>query len=279
MKKIKKGITQLFRIITSTLDSSYSFQEKLSLLRVQIWCLIRLFIKPKREIVNVRLLGFKIHSFGYFNLLYQINEIFVKREYEISTRNPSPMIIDCGANIGMSILYFKKIFPDCRILAFEPNPNVFEILKLNVKQNGLQNIELVNLCLSDKEEEIDFFINGKLGTMEGSALRSRGGNQRLKVKAIPLSGYLTKKADLIKMDIEGAETVVIKDLIETQKLDMADTYLIEYHHNILGHKSKLGDFIQSFEDRGFSVNIRGGFYNQGDFQDVFLRVFKTESSD
>ena len=40
--------------------------------------------------------------------------------------------IDCGANIGISILFFKKQYPDCTIMAFEPNPHAFPLLEKNV---------------------------------------------------------------------------------------------------------------------------------------------------
>jgi FkbM family methyltransferase len=43
-----------------------------------------------------------------------------------------PVIIDCGGNIGLSVLYFKYLFPNSVITVFEPSPPVFEILKENI---------------------------------------------------------------------------------------------------------------------------------------------------
>ena len=279
MRKIKRAVFQFFKIFNLTLGSKFTITEKLSLLVAQLQCYLGVKIKLKKKVITINLMGFRISSFGYFNLLYQIREIFLLGEYEISTTKAAPIIIDCGANIGLSILYFKRKHPQCRIIAFEPNPDVFEILKLNISQNQLEGVQLFNYCLSEKEGEIEFFINGENATMEGSILANRGGSQKLNVKAVKLSSYITEQIDFIKMDIEGAETLVIEDLVGNGKLSSTKNYLIEYHHNIPSQKSALGRFIHVFEENGFGINVRTNFYNQGEFQDVFLRIFKIKEQD
>lgn len=59
---------------------------------------------------------------------YFINEIFTSNEYYFKPSCKQAFIIDCGAHIGMSVLYFKKMFPDSKIMAFEANPHNFELL-------------------------------------------------------------------------------------------------------------------------------------------------------
>lgn len=274
MKKIKNAITQFLEIITLTFGSQFTITERLSLLKTLISCYIGVKLKIKKEVITVNVIGLRISSFGYFNLLYQLKEIFLLGEYQISTTKKSPVIIDCGANIGLSILYFKKKYPTSKIIAFEPNPKVFSVLRLNMEQNHIQGVELYNYCLSDSEGEIEFYINENLGTMEGSVLEQRGGNKKLKVKAVRLSSYIDEEVDLVKMDIEGGEINVLDDLKRNEKLNSVNTYLIEYHHNIPGQLSGLGRFIHDFEENSFGISLRGGFRNQGDYQDVFLRIFK-----
>jgi FkbM family methyltransferase len=278
MKKIKNAITQFIEIFSLTFRSQFTTSEKLSLLRALIWCYFGVKLKIKKKVITLKLIGMQISSYGYFNLLHQLKEIFLLSEYQISTTNKSPVIIDCGANIGLSILYFKKKCPNSKIFAFEPNPNVFNLLKLNIEQNHLQGVELYNYCLSDSEGEIEFYVNENLGTMEGSVLEERGGANKLKVKAVRLSSYIKEEVDLVKMDIEGAEINVLDDLKRNGKLNSVNTYLIEFHHNIPGQLSGLGRFIQDFEENNFGVSLRSGFHNQGEFQDVFLRIFKKRNS-
>ncbi len=47
-------------------------------------------------------------------------EIFVELQYYFRARRPDPVIVDGGSNIGMSVLFFKALYPDARVLAFEP---------------------------------------------------------------------------------------------------------------------------------------------------------------
>ena len=43
------------------------------------------------------------------------------------------MIIDCGANIGISLIYLKMVLPQSKIIAFEPDPFLFDYLTRNIK--------------------------------------------------------------------------------------------------------------------------------------------------
>lgn len=274
MKKIKKVFIQFLDLFSSIYNSQFTLLEKLDLLRALLWCFFGARLLGKNKKVNIRTLGLKISSFGYINLLYLIREIFLLREYQLSTSNPSPLIIDCGANIGISILYFKKFFPASKILAFEPNPVIFELLKENLAQNQIEGVELYNYCLSNQDGNVEFFVNENKGTMEGSILTYRGGNNKLSVKAVRLSSFINEKVDLLKMDIEGSEVPVIEELKKEGKLSLVNTFLIEYHHNIPDHVSGIGKFIHHFESEGFTLNLRSDFGHQGSFQDVFLRISK-----
>ena len=168
MKKILKELLQIKEIIFLTYTSSYTFLDKCSLLKTLIWCYFGVKLKINAKVVTINLMEFKITSYGYLNLLYQIREIFLFSEYRISNIDKPAIILDCGANIGLSVLYFKKCFPTCKILAFEPNPDVYEILKKNIELNYLQGVEAYNVCLTDSISEVDFYLDKKKsGTMQG----------------------------------------------------------------------------------------------------------------
>src|SRR5690606_29753371 len=67
-----------------------------------------------------QLFGNKLMYVNGFDLLHSLKEIFVEEVYKVQLR-PNPLIIDCGANIGLSVIYFKRHFPDARVIAFEPD--------------------------------------------------------------------------------------------------------------------------------------------------------------
>ena len=80
----------------------------------------------------IDLLGYKISYLGEPQFRYLFNEIFMQAPYFFKSSNDPPLIFDCGSNIGMSVLFFKKLYPNARIVAFETDPFTFEILRRNV---------------------------------------------------------------------------------------------------------------------------------------------------
>ena len=54
---------------------------------------------------------------------------------------PKPFIIDCGANIGLSVIYLKNLYPDAEIVAFEPDEQNFQLLQKNIASFGFKNVE------------------------------------------------------------------------------------------------------------------------------------------
>ena len=226
---------------------------------------------------SVKLLNYKVTGYSYNTIRHLFVEIFVLKEYLFSSQISNPIIIDCGSNIGMSILFFKNKFPESTIIGIEANPNAFTLLQKNIKVNNLQNIELYNIALSSHTGELSFFIDENLGSLTASQNQSRGGKSEHVVKAEKLSKIIQKfsSIDLIKMDIEGSEIEVISDLFISNTLNIANEYIIEYHHNIETDKSKLSDFLAKFEQNGFNYNIKSSYQEKGDTQDVILHFYKT----
>lgn len=232
--------------------------------------------RNKNSVVSESFYNFKMQGYDFPTLNYLFNEIFISNEYYFQPSSTEPIIIDCGANIGMSVLYFKKLFPSSHIIAFEANPHVFKLLEQNMEVNSINNVLLHNVALYDHETEISFFIGDNIGTLGGSINKDRGGANELKVRTEKLSQYLKKyeSVDLIKMDVEGAELNIIADLMESSSINIAKEYIIEYHHNMNDSKSNLSAFLQQFELNGFNYNIRTNFNTINSFQDILIHFYK-----
>jgi len=244
------------------------------------WILNILYIKsrirpnPKKEI-TFKIFKFKVTAYSYATLFYLFKEIFLNREYYFESAKPDLKIIDCGANIGMSVLYFKSIYPDCSIIAFEPNPFVFSLLKKNIEQNNLKGITLYNIGLSDENKVEEFFLSENKGSLTGSLNKDRGGENTIKIKTEKLSDYLkTDMFDLVKMDVEGSETIVLNELKNSKVIRNSRRYIIEYHHKMNNSKSNLSEFILPFENNDFEYNVRTSFSEIGDFQDILISAYR-----
>ena len=74
---------------------------------------------------NLNILNYKIKYLSYPTLITTFREVFIKFDYFFKTNIKQPFIVDCGSNIGLSILFFKMIYPHCRIIAFEPDEEAF----------------------------------------------------------------------------------------------------------------------------------------------------------
>lgn len=251
------------------------FKNKFSATRTLCKLYLRSLGKNKDTETSVKFFEFIVTGLNPASLLYLFQEIFLEREYYFETHEVKPKIIDCGANIGVSILYFKKLFPLSEIIAIEPNPTAFRLLEKNIRDNGIQGVKLLNCCVSDHEGiEKFYFEKGGTNNLSGSIFEARGNEFEMEVESVKLSSVVNKEMfDLIKIDVEGAERQIFKDLTENNLLSSSKQYFLEYHH----HPQMENVFVKmldSFEKEGFKFSIRAGFLKPGFFQDIFIAFVK-----
>ncbi len=263
--------------------SNHSLKNKLKILCTFIRINFKyLFFSKLFKLKKERIFGFKIDAFDYEIIRFLYEEIFYKNEYRFISKKINPIIFDCGANIGFATIFFKWIYPESEIYAFEPDKNTFKILKKNVLQNKLKNVHLFNSAIFDKNGEIDFFIDSTCpGSLVMSTKQERMPKDKITVDCLSLSDLIKNnnlsKIDYIKMDIEGAEFEAIQDLNNNNQLKNVDKFSIEYHHKISGHKSKLSEFLRIFENNDFEyqINTRSIPINaEGIFQDMLIYIYR-----
>jgi FkbM family methyltransferase len=228
------------------------------------------------EIATQSIFGFHVSGTSYQELLYLFREIFLDGQYEFKYPGYFPTIIDCGANVGMAMLFFKRTYPGSKVVCFEPNPKVFALLQRNVNDNNLKDVQIINAGLSYKDGAMDFYVDAS-NTLISSIDKNRGGNKPIQVKMMRLSSVLKDNLfDFAKIDVEGAEWGVVNDLHQTNSLQNVNHYIFEYHHNMKDSTHKLSDFLIPFEQSGFSYNFKATFESLGDFQDVSISFFKKQ---
>lgn len=182
--------------------------------------------------------------------LHSLDEIFEDEIYKFTTDKENPYIIDCGANMGLSILYFKKLYPKSRIICFEPDENTFNILKKNTLEYR-DTVELHKEAVWTKNTDLTFYSEGSLA---GSIVVDFSNkNNKTTVKAINFKKYLDKKIDFLKIDIEGAENQLIFDIKD--HLANVNKLFLEYH-GIIGETQNLGNILNLLTDNGFEYYIR-----------------------
>jgi len=247
-----------------------SFKFKLFFTYLKISIKLRLQKIFNLNIINENFLGVKVSFSNYYTFYRLFNEIFVREEYSFRLKNSKPIIIDCGSNIGMSILYFKMKHPSSEVLGFEPHHETFLKLSHNIKSNFLS-AQVEEAALSEKKGTINLFYplieKGSLGnTTKKNMIRDKKQWNTQKVRAVKLSDYVNKPIDLLKIDIEGSETSVIKDLASNNKLRFIEKILLEFHYTPHLKNNSFSELINILERAGFlfvmeSKNIVAPYYN------------------
>lgn len=201
------------------------------------------------------MLGRRVHYPDPYRFRYLISEIILNSEYLFECNTEDPLIFDCGANIGVALLYFLHTFPKARVIAFEPTPETFRYLSQN--SAGFNGVECHNAALSNKDGVIPFYIPpGSAGSLTTSICPNRvEGLVPIDVIAVKLSTYISQPVDLLKIDVEGAEWQVFEDLIATKKINLIRNAIIEYHHQLSGESRHLSQFLAMLENAGFAYQI------------------------
>ncbi len=225
------------------------------------------------------LLGFHVSYLDEEPFHYALREVFVHADYLFETENDAPVIFDCGANIGLAMLYFKRLYPKALISCFEADPATAAILQKNVEQNHLENVSTYNLMLANDSGERSFYIGAtEAGNLRMSGSANRIPNHReIQVKAAKLSDYVNGPVDLLKMDVEGAEFEIIADLKSSKKISLVQRMVIEYHHKIEGQPSRMSKFLALLEEEGFEYQLSGHCLpvtRQNTFQDILIGAYR-----
>jgi FkbM family methyltransferase len=205
---------------------------------------------PRFQPATVRhLLGapFELVDGASFNFMYE--EIIERETYRFVADGESPYIIDGGANIGLSVAYFKRAFPRSRIKAYEADRKIFEVLQRNVAALNLSGVELFNQALWSSAGCLNFVQEG---ADAGRIADARDPAATCAVEAVPLAPLLTEPVDLLKLDIEGAEFEVLRSC-RTQ-LSRVKRAFVEYH-SFADRPQCLPQLLQLLADAGFRLNI------------------------
>lgn len=160
-------------------------------------------------------------------------EIFTNDCYYFESKNSKPTIIDVGSYIGLSILYFKTIYPNCKIIAFEPIPESFKKLEENIYNNDIQNVELHNSAIWDVEGKKEIYLDTtgmerfSVASFVKDAWNREVPTAGIEVKTEMLCKYLNKDVDLLKLDVEGSEEKILKSI--TAYFKNIRNIIVEYH--------------------------------------------------
>ncbi len=160
-------------------------------------------------------------------------QIFIREEYQFATQQhfDSPCIVDAGANIGCTTVYFKAIYPFAKILAVEADPDNYSALQENLRLNNLHDVQCAAVALWFENGTVAISRNFKDGRDWSAHVDTQGQTPvTSRTLGTLLESYGINSIDILKMDIEGSERpIFIKDETINESLVKIRCIAIEVH--------------------------------------------------
>jgi FkbM family methyltransferase len=174
-----------------------------------------------------------------------LKEVYFDKVYADIVTKRSSVIIDIGANIGLVTQYLRNYAS--MVLSIEPATEHFEALRRNKDFNEWDNVNIYQLAIADKDGQALFNTNSGNHTMNSLVF---GGDGQHVVETLTLESFLAQHypegpIDFIKMDVEGAEDLILGSEGFKNVIDRIKAIEIEFH---AGDWMKWNEY---FESEGF----------------------------
>jgi FkbM family methyltransferase len=198
-----------------------------------------------------RLLSLHAHRFGWMGRA----EIAFLR----SVVSRDSIVADVGANQGLYSLCLARIAVDGHVYAFEPDPQLFQCLESNVRNNRLLNLSTIRAAASNQSGILSLAVN-ELNRGDNRARKGlNGGPSSEQVQAVTIDESVTStRLDLLKIDVQGFEIEVLQGAQKTIKNNPQLTIEFEFWPYGLrrsGHRpTELLDLLQA---AGFTIESLG----------------------
>lgn len=207
--------------------------------------------EPEEVCLNVPGIRTLIHLRLKTSDVATFKDIFVKGQYHFQLPESPEVIIDAGANIGLTSLVFANQFPEARIIAVEPELSNYEILKKNTAP--YVNIVTIQKAVWNKNEVVSIVDPG-LGNW-GFQVGDENDDNARKVLQCPgitidriMQDHGVDYIDILKMDIEGGEKEVFADA--SQWIDKVGLLIVELHDRLKpGCSTSLNNATGNFNNR------------------------------
>lgn len=171
------------------------------------------------------------------------------------------VVVDGGAHVGFYAVTAAKVMGRGTVIAFEPEPRNFALLRHNIRLNGMHSvIRAEPVALSGFDGETDMWVADDVST-SGSLVETRSRSYScIRVRCACLDSYLEcrqiRRVDLLKLDLEGAEPACLKGARKT--LQITKSLVFELNASRLK--------AQGVAPR----DVVKAFVACGDFREIFL---------
>jgi FkbM family methyltransferase len=190
------------------------------------------------------------------------NEVFASEVYTPPSEIPRlevRRVVDLGANVGYTLLYWLRCFPNARVSAYEPHPVHARIIRHHLELNDLQTrVDLHEVAAGTTPGLSSLTDQESASTILKSAAASAGAFQVSTIDVF--TDLLSSPIDLLKIDIEGSEYPILND--ERFASVNARAIVLEWH-SVPGPQSGPQWCCQRLKEIGYQVRTCWEFANFG----------------
>ncbi len=190
-------------------------------LRWAAWGVHCLLGRP--AVVSIPGLDLRLHLLPRWKGCWKAIYVFRQRFFQISdpeldffreALHPGDVFVDAGAFHGWyTLLASRQVGAGGQVLAFEPNPYTFAILRRNIDLNGCRNVRALNVALSNAEERRWLYLGPDDGSQSSLAPAADGlGREEIHTRRLDdvLVELGVQRVDFMKIDVQGAEASLLE---------------------------------------------------------------------
>jgi FkbM family methyltransferase len=245
------AVTDILKVL---LHNKVSLKQKFAVAKALISLKFFSLKKNTGDFISFSIGKYIIHACYSKSLGFLIKEIFISEVYAVSGKTTVTAILDVGANIGLSVAYYKTKHPFAAITACEPDKDSFTLLQQNAIQNNWQQLTILPVAVSNANEILyQTVVNEKASV--NSRFKKNGTEKETAVTAKDICDILNKQFDIVKIDIEGSEWSVLERVIEKNYLHKSNNWFIEFH-NIEQNNVMFKKIMAAFEAKEFLHVVR-----------------------
>lgn len=219
------------------------------------------FLKGKYTFAEGEIIKFRVDGYkNQFHLRSKTSDVptfyqcIFDKEYDIAFKNDPKVIVDLGANIGLTTVFFKSKYPEAKIIAVEPESSNFEMLKKNI--DGLSNIFPVKSAIWNKSTHLEVEDTGK--GHYGYTVKPVDGPTDKSFLALGIAELMKEHnietIDVLKIDIEGAEKELFEENFDFW-IKRTRCLIVELHDRFKPNSAKT--VLKAMTQYDFTFSMKG----------------------
>ena len=176
-------------------------------------------------------------------------QMFWRGDYE----SPQPLesvrrIVDLGANVGYSCLYWCHRYPQSQVTAFEPHPVHVDAIKDNLAMNGFLDRVKLHAAAAGTSEKHSYLTDGR----SSSAVTDQPAAFPIRVLDLFREPEMADEIDILKIDIEGGEYEILSD---PRFAELKARVLVVEWHNSTEYPDGRSWCLQKLQELGYRTHI------------------------